>query len=97
MVQLLKTKSSKYYKTSITNNKISIEWEPTDQRTLKYKVIRTYGQHFNKQTNDYYIDENNFIDNDVSSGIEYTYEIFAIDQYGILSNSAEVSDIKIKK
>ena len=94
---LKKPKAPSITKTSITNNKISIEWEPTDQRTLKYKVIRTYGQPFNKQTNDYYIDENNFIDNDVSSGIEYTYEIFAIDQYGILSNSAEVSDMKIKK
>jgi fibronectin type 3 domain-containing protein len=94
---LKKPKAPSITKTSIKNNKISIEWELTDQRTIKYKVIRTYGQPFNKQTNDYYIDENNFIDNDVSLGIEYTYEIFAIDQYEILSNPAEVSDMKIKK
>ncbi len=92
-----KPKAPSITKTSMNNGKIGIEWESTDNRAVKYKIIRTTGSLMDKQETTYYSETTSFIDSDVANGSKYSYEIFAIDKFGILSNSAETSDLKVQR
>ena len=83
------------------DNKIGVvlKWMPTDPRTLKYKIIRTSGILLQKKEKIIAEDfqKTSFLDFDVTSGFTYTYQIFAIDRFEIISKPSEAIEISLPK
>ena len=83
------------------NNRIGVffKWVPTDPRTLKYKIIRISGMLLRRKekviTEDF--QKTSFIDFDVTPGFTYTYKIFAIDRFEIVSKPSEAIEVSIPK
>jgi hypothetical protein len=73
---------------------INITWEPQDNRVTRFNVIKEYKD---KKKIFTAITGNNFNDNDVARGIEYTYKVIAIDKYGLASKESESVVIEMPK
>ncbi len=73
---------------------ISIAWTNRDDRAVKYNVIKEFNGKKKIFTG---IRSTNFIDNDVVRGVEYKYNVIAIDKFGLASNPSENIVIEIPK
>ena len=78
---------------------VFLKWTPTDPRTLKYKIIRTSGMLLRRKEKIIAEDlqKTSFIDFDVTPGFTYTYKIFAIDRFEIVSQPSEAIEVLIPK
>jgi len=93
---LIKPNAPMITEAKFLNNKITIAWKKTDLRTKSYIVRKIYKKNwFNKVSKDYRgIVRENFVDKDIVAGRSYTYEVFAVDKYSIVSKaSSEVNVI----
>ncbi len=75
-------------------NGIKITWNSRDSRVVKFSVIKEYKGKKKIYTG---ITNNSFIDNDVAKGVEYKYNVVAIDKYGLASKESENVIIEIPK
>ncbi len=73
---------------------INITWKSIDNRAIKYNVIKEYKDKKKVFTN---IEGKSFNDSDVVRGIEYKYNVVAIDKYGLASKKSENTIIEMPK
>ena len=73
---------------------IKITWKSKDNRAVKYNVIKEYKGKTKVFTE---IKEGSFTDLDVVAGVEYKYNVIAIDKFGLTSNKSENIVIEIPK
>lgn len=84
----------------IQGNKAIINWKaPTDNRAMSYNVykktrINFFEYHIEKFTD---IKDLRFEDNNIISGVQYSYSIQASDEYGLLSNKTEEAELILPK
>lgn len=65
---------------------VQLGWSDVSQRAVKYQVVKVSANETKTFTN---INQNNFIDTEITPKSEYTYTIFAIDEYGLMSKASE--------
>jgi len=84
------------YITSLNHDgrSINITWQSKDNRAVKYNVIKEYKGKTKVFTG---IKESSFTDSDVVAGVEYKYNIVAIDKFGLTSRESENIVIEIPK
>ncbi|HIP29751.1 MAG TPA: fibronectin type III domain-containing protein [Sulfurospirillum arcachonense] len=73
---------------------INITWKSLDKRAVKYSVIKQYKGKKKVFTG---VQGNSFNDSDVVRGVEYKYNVVAIDKYGLASKSSESTIIEMPK
>lgn len=73
---------------------INITWQSKDNRAVKYNVIK---EHKGKTKVFTGIREGSFNDTDVVAGVEYKYNVVAIDKFGLTSKKSEDIVIEIPK
>ena len=73
---------------------INITWKSLDKRAVKYSVIKQYKDKKKVFTG---IQGKSFNDSDVVRGIEYKYNVVAIDKYGLASKESENTIIEMPK
>ena len=84
------------YITSLNHDgrSINITWKSLDKRAVKYSVIKQYKGKKKVFTG---VQGNSFNDSDVVRGVEYKYNVVAIDKYGLASKSSESTIIEMPK
>lgn len=76
---------------------ISISWGG-DDNAIKYSITKEFEMAGKTQKQNFTgIFESNFVDQDVVRGVEYKYNIIALDKYGIASNPSDSVVIKTPK
>lgn len=73
---------------------INIVWDSEDNRAVKYNLIKNFNSQKQVITG---INVKNYTDQDVISGVEYKYNIVAVDEYGLASNPTEDVIVMIPK
>ena len=73
---------------------INITWKSLDKRAVKYSVIKQYKGKKKVFTG---VQGKSFNDADVVRGVEYKYNVVAIDKYGLASKSSENTIIEMPK
>ena len=68
------------------SNSVQIGWNDPSQRAVKFQVVKKSGKDTTTFTN---IEKNSFIDTNVAPKSEYTYTIYSIDKYGLISKASE--------
>jgi hypothetical protein len=96
---LFKPKSPIITKIESSKTEISIKWEPTDPRSLRYKVIRKSGSILSKkEVMEYDVDKTSYVDSqNLAIDVVYSYQVIAIDKDGVESLPTEESQISLKK
>ncbi|MDR2100253.1 MAG: hypothetical protein LBP40_05445 [Campylobacteraceae bacterium] len=72
--------------------KVLIGWSDTSSRAVKYQIERVSKSGTLTYTN---VMRNTFVDSDVAHGVEYSYTVFAIDRYGLVSKASSKAVITI--
>lgn len=73
---------------------IRIEWKNQDDRAIRYNVIKEFSGQKQVITG---ITSTQFIDENVVAGVEYKYNVVAIDKFGLSSKNSENTIIEIPK
>jgi len=73
---------------------INITWKSLDKRAVKYNVVKEYKGKKKVFTG---IQGKSFNDSDVVRGVEYKYNVVAIDKYGLASKESENTIIEMPK
>lgn len=95
---LFKPKPPKIIKIDSSQKDIFIKWKPTDPRTLRYKLIRKSGNLWSKKDEIVIeVDKTNYIDKNVMQKVGYSYQIIAIDKFGVESLPTEESEIFLRE
>lgn len=68
------------------SNSVQIGWNDVSQRAVKFQVIKKQGSNTITFTN---IEQNLFVDTEISPKTEYTYTVYSIDKYGLMSKASE--------
>jgi fibronectin type 3 domain-containing protein len=78
-------------KGALQNKKALLQWQKADKRTVGYVVRKTTRKSWiDKETKEFTgIRSTRFTDADIEPDVGYTYEILAIDKYGIRSEPSE--------
>lgn len=74
-------------------NQIYLSWSSTDARAVKFDLEKEFD---GKTTTFRSIQSTNFRDDNVIPGVEYTYKVTAIDEFGLASKSSEKVVILVK-
>ncbi len=74
--------------------RVNITWKSLDKRAAKYMVIKKYEGKKKIITS---IQGTSFSDEDVARGVEYEYNVIAVDKYGLASVESETVIIEIPK
>ncbi len=84
---------------NINANSVVIKWHPRDDRAVSYMVVKIEKQGFfnSKEYKYKNIKNTTFIDKSIVPNVKYTYTIYAVDRYGIISKPSEEVEIYIKK
>ena len=94
---LFKPKPPKIIKLEASEIDISINWQPTDPRTLRYKLIKKSGSGWSKSDEIIIdVDKNGYLDSNVVVNVNYSYQVIAIDKFGIESIATEENEISLK-
>ena len=95
---LFKPKSPKMTTLKANTSEIFLRWVATDPRTLRYKVIRIMGNSWIKKDEvSFEVDKTEYLDKDVIPNQTYSYQIMAIDKFGIESIPTEKSETTLQK
>jgi fibronectin type 3 domain-containing protein len=76
--------------TNILNNGVEFMFSSPDDRAVKYLVVKKEGNLFNAKEFKYIVKGNRFLDTNVAHKHSYTYKIYAVDKYGLISKANEV-------
>lgn len=71
---------------------LRISWYSQDKRAIKYAILRTIDSNEEKIPN---ITQNYFIQNSLNKGMKYSFQIIAIDEFGIESKPTKEVSVKI--
>jgi len=95
---LFKPKPPKILKIEASASEIYLRWEPLDPRSLKYKIIKRVGSGWSKSDPiEIEVDRTEYTDKDVIPGVNYSYQIIAVDKFGIESLPTEETEIQLRK
>jgi len=83
----------------VTDNGFIIKWFSKDGRAVEFMVIKTEksGAFDSKEYRYTNIKDNTFIDRSIIPNIKYTYKVYAIDKYGLVSKPSKKIEIILKK
>ena len=83
----------------IQGQKAILNWQPGDRRAVSYNVYKTVKESFykNKTTKFENIKALRFEDADITRGVEYSYAIQAVDQFGIVSEITNKTELVLPK
>jgi len=92
MGQTLDVPAKPLVSTNITKNAVEFIFSSPDNRAVKYLVVKKEGNIFDAKEHKYIVKGNRFVDNNIQHKHSYTYKIYAVDQYGLISkvNTVEV-------
>jgi fibronectin type 3 domain-containing protein len=77
---------------------ITLFWESTDNRSLSYKIVRKRKSGWlTLDTKEFISRETKFVDTDVKIKENYSYQIYSIDRFGIMSKPTEESEKSLRK
>ncbi len=96
---LKKPKAPALVEAKMINNRVKIFWSKTDPRTKNYIVSKRYKKGwFEEIVEDFKgIKGKKFIDSDIVPNTTYHYKIFAVDQYGLISEPSIEVELKSKE
>ena len=89
MGQTLPVPAKPLVSTNITPDGVEFVFSSPDNRAVKYRVVRKEGI-FNGKEVKYLVNSNKFFDNKIQHKHSYTYDIYAIDKYGLMSKANTV-------
>lgn len=83
----------------IQGEKAILNWQPGDNRAVSYNVYKSIKDGFFNVRNEKYtnITDLRFEDKDIVRGVEYKYSIEAVDEYGIVSQRTEETQLVLPK
>jgi uncharacterized protein len=83
----------------IQGNKMILNWQPTDKRSVSYNVYKKYNTGWTNSKTIIIpnISELRYEDHEVVRGVEYIYSIEAVDEYGLVSKRSEEITSKLPK
>jgi fibronectin type 3 domain-containing protein len=83
----------------ITPNGVILNWTKGDDRAVSYNVYKTIKESFFQSSEKMFknVQALRFEDTDVIRGIEYAYEIEAVDQFGLVSNKTKKAALSMPK
>ncbi len=95
---LIKPASPKIKLALIKDEEVILNWEAGDNRAVSYNIYKTAKEGFFKSTLKVFRDikELRFVDNDIAKGIQYIYEIEAVDKNGLLSEKIKAASLKME-
>jgi fibronectin type 3 domain-containing protein len=94
---LFKPKPPKLISVDVSTESVSIKWEATDPRSLRYIVYRKSGSSWNRKSDEFQSDKTSFVDKNILAGATYLYGVVAIDKYGIVSEISEEREVTISQ
>lgn len=74
-------------------NQIYLSWSATDSRAVKFDLTKEFDGKSTTFTN---IQSTNFRDDNVMTGVEYTYKVTAVDEFGLASKQSDKVVILVK-
>ncbi len=79
----------------IEDDKVVINWKPSDDRTIKYNIYKIIKTNFfsKKEEKIENITDTRFEDKNIVRGIKYEYQIEAIDQFGLVSKKTSATTL----
>lgn len=88
-VSLTKPKAPIYVQAKLRGNHIILTWKKSDKRTVAYKVVRIEQRNWFKKVLKEFVNINSeeFVDRNIKKGYQYSYKVYAIDKYSILSQA----------
>ena len=91
MGQTLPVPAKPLVSTNISPNGVELIFSSPDDRAVKYLVVKKEGM-FGGKEEKFIVKGNKFFDNKIKHKHSYTYKIFAVDKYGLISkeNTVEV-------
>ncbi len=89
MGQTLSTPAKPLVSTNPYTKKIEISMSSPDERAAKYLIIKK-DETANTKEHKYIVKSNTFTDNSVKHKHTYSYKIYAVDKYGLISKENEV-------
>lgn len=92
MGQTLPAPAKPLVSTNILPDGVQFIMSSPDDRAVKYLIVKKEGGLFNAKEHKYIVNGNRFFDKNVVHKHSYTYDIYAVDKYGLISkaNSVEV-------
>jgi len=90
MGQTLTAPAKPLISTNITSNGVGFVFSSPDERAVKYLVVKKEGNLFNAKEHKYIVNGNKFFDKNLQHKHSYTYEIYAVDKYGLISKANKV-------
>ncbi|WP_456480369.1 hypothetical protein [Nautilia sp.] len=92
MGQTLPAPAKPLISTNITKSGVEFILSSPDNRAVKYIIVKKEGNVFNTKEKKFIVNSDKFADEDLKHKHSYTYEIYAVDKYGLVSkpNSVEV-------
>ena len=90
MGQTLPVPAKPLVSTNVTSNGVEFVFSSPDDRAVKYLVIRKEGNFFNAKEHKFIVKGNRFVDNNIQKKHSYTYDIYAVDKYGLISKANRV-------
>ncbi|QDF28633.1 fibronectin type III domain-containing protein [Halarcobacter anaerophilus] len=83
----------------IQGQKAILNWQPGDSRAVSYNVYKTVKEGFFKEKTVKFENINalRFEDKDIARGVEYSYAIQSVDQYGIVSEITSKTELVLPK
>jgi len=90
MGQTLPIPAKPLVSTNITSKGVEFIFSSPDERAVKYLVVRKEGNVFNAKEHKFIVKGNRFVDNNIQKKHSYTYDIYAVDKYGLISKANRV-------
>jgi fibronectin type 3 domain-containing protein len=90
MGQTLDIPAKPLVSTNITNSGVEFIFSSPDNRAEKYLIVKELGNLFNKKEKKYIVNSNRFTDTEIDKNKTLTYQIYAIDKYGLISKPSKV-------
>jgi len=88
MGQTLPAPAKPLVSTNITPNSVELVFSSPDERAAKYLVIKKSDTSAKEKK--FIVNSNSFVDSDVQHKHSYTYEVYAVDKYGLISKPSTV-------
>ena len=83
----------------IKGEEVVLNWEKGDDRTVGYNIYKTTKESFFKKSTKVFknIQDIRYVDSDVVRGFDYTYEIEAFDENGLVSPKVHMASLKMER
>ena len=83
----------------IKGEEVILNWEKGDDRTVGYNIYKTIKEGFFKKSTKVFknIQDIRYVDRDIVRGVDYSYEIEAFDENGLVSPKVNMASLKMEK